>query len=210
MNSREQILNKLKSGLAGIETISQVEDIAKNNKTIDSNEFIKQLKLANADVRLSDNNSWQQELAEVIAENSIKTLTASAQKIEFEHAALSCKVVDIYKDNFNQIKAEVFEQIDASLTTVAGAICETGTLILIPDVDEPRTVSLVPPIHIALVYEDQLLATFSDFVTTQDKGNMPTNIVLVTGPSKTADIQQTIAFGAHGPKKLVVIYCQND
>ena len=142
--------------------------------------FINQLKLANTDVRLSDKNSWQQELANVIAENSIKTLTASAKKLDFEHATLSCKVVDIYKDNFNEIKEDVFEQIDASLTTVAAAICETGTLVLIPDVDEPRTLSLVPPIHIALVFEDQLMASFADFVATQDKGNMPTNIVLVT------------------------------
>ena len=79
-------------------------------------------------------------------------------------------------------------------------------MILWPDADEPRLMSLVPPIHIALVDADAILPTLYDAITAQgwSKG-LPTNALLVTGPSKTADIQQTLAYGAHGPKELIVL-----
>ena len=76
-----------------------------------------------------------------------------------------------------------------------------------PDVHEPRLMSLVPPIHIALLETDKLYTTFAEAMQEQawvQKG-MPTNALLISGPSKSADIEQTLAYGVHGPKELVVI-----
>lgn len=101
---------------------------------------------------------------------------------------------------------ELFDTIDAGLSRAKGAIAETGSLILWPDAHEPRTVSLVPPIHFVLVDVGTL---HPDFHTAMQAGrwaeNLPTNALLVSGPSKTADIQQTLAYGAHGPRELIVL-----
>jgi L-lactate dehydrogenase complex protein LldG len=103
-------------------------------------------------------------------------------------------------------KQELFEDTDASLTSTRGGIAETGTLIIWPDANEPRLMSLVPPIHFALLDAGQLYDTlFAAIVGQGWSASMPTNALLVSGPSKTADIQVTLAYGAHGPKELIVL-----
>ena len=66
--------------------------------------------------------------------------------------------------------------------------------------------SLVPGIHFVLLDVHTIYADLHDAMVSQAWSNrMPTNALLVCGPSKTADIQQTLAYGAHGPKELVVL-----
>jgi L-lactate dehydrogenase complex protein LldG len=76
-----------------------------------------------------------------------------------------------------------------------------------PNSDEPRLMSLVPPIHIALLDTAKLYSTFAEAIQAQGwvQHGMPTNALLISGPSKSADIEQTLAYGVHGPKELVVI-----
>jgi len=113
-----------------------------------------------------------------------------------------------YGDNIEQCKERLFNQVQAGITQVKAAIAETGTLVLWPDADEPRSLSLVPPVHIALMDASTLYPDFASLMTAQQwQDGLPTNSLLISGPSKTADIQQTLAYGAHGPKELhVVIY----
>jgi L-lactate dehydrogenase complex protein LldG len=105
----------------------------------------------------------------------------------------------------------LFDGVDASLTLAKSAIAETGSLILWPTPEEPRLMSLVPSVHFVLLDETTIHADFHQAMTaegwTQD---MPTNALLISGPSKTADIQQTLAYGAHGPKELVLLLIQAD
>ena len=103
-------------------------------------------------------------------------------------------------------KTQVFDDIDASVTSARGGIAETGSLILWPDAEEPRLLSLVPPVHIAVLRTADIDETFA---ASMDKDHwatqMPTNALLISGPSKTADIEQTLAYGIHGPKQLIVL-----
>jgi L-lactate dehydrogenase complex protein LldG len=100
----------------------------------------------------------------------------------------------------------MFRHIPASLTAARAAVAETGTLILWPDEHEPRLMSLVPPVHIVLVEAGRIYNTFFEAMQSEGwKDGMPTNALLISGPSKTADIQVTLAYGAHGPKELVVL-----
>ena len=107
-------------------------------------------------------------------------------------------------------KATLFHEIDAALTSTLGGIAETGTLMLWPDAHEPRLMSLVPPLHIAILEEGKLFNTFAEAVAAMQWSNgMPTNALLISGPSKSADIEQTLAYGVHGPKELVVLLIRN-
>ncbi|MDP2559671.1 lactate utilization protein [Psychrobium sp. 1_MG-2023] len=108
-------------------------------------------------------------------------------------------------------KERLFNEMPASVTTSHSAIAATGTIVLWPTPQEPRTLSLVPPVHFVIVDAKQLFARFEQLINTQQWHNkLPTNIVLVSGPSKTADIQQTLAYGAHGPKELIVLLINSD
>jgi L-lactate dehydrogenase complex protein LldG len=112
--------------------------------------------------------------------------------------------------NLNENKAFVFNDLPASFTSSKFAIADTGTVVLWPSIEEPRTMSLIPPLHIVAVQTKSLYQNFANLVEAQNwKAQMPTNILLVSGPSKTADIQQTLAYGAHGPKELIVLLIED-
>ncbi len=66
--------------------------------------------------------------------------------------------------------------------------------------------SLAPPIHIALLDAGNIHNSFWEVVThRQWAADMPTNALLISGPSKTADIEQHLSYGVHGPKELIVL-----
>jgi len=114
-----------------------------------------------------------------------------------------------YDVTIETMKKRIFS-IDASITETLGGIAETGSLILWPSRDEPRLMSLIPPIHLAVLQAEKIYNTFSEAIDEgrwTEKG-MPTNALLISGPSKTADIEQTLVYGVHGPKQLVVFIIQ--
>lgn len=111
-----------------------------------------------------------------------------------------------YADRVETFKERLFDGIDAGITTTLGGIADTGSLIVWPTPEEPRLMSLVPHMHLALLRADALYDTFWQAMTENRWADgMPTNALLISGPSKTADIEQTLAYGVHGPKRLVVV-----
>ena len=97
----------------------------------------------------------------------------------------------------------------ASLSQAVVAAAETGTLVLVSGADNPTTLAFLPESHFILIragdvvgsYEeafDRLRAVYGD-------GALPRTVNLISGPSRTADIEQTIVRGAHGPKRLRVM-----
>ncbi|MCP4271184.1 MAG: lactate utilization protein [Gammaproteobacteria bacterium] len=113
---------------------------------------------------------------------------------------------EVYDFELKENKEKLFNEAPAGITSSRAAIAATGTIVLWPTVSEPRTLSLVPPVHIVIVDAMQLYADFATLIKTEGwKEKLPTNALLISGPSKTADIQQTLAYGAHGPKELIVL-----
>jgi L-lactate dehydrogenase complex protein LldG len=112
----------------------------------------------------------------------------------------------LYDRPIEELKESLFSTIDAGITTCLGGIAETGGLILHPSPEEPRLLSLVPPIHVVLLDPANLWDTLWQAV--RELGwarSIPPNALVISGPSKTADIEQTLAYGVHGPKRLVVV-----
>ncbi len=105
--------------------------------------------------------------------------------------------------------SEVFH-FDVGISRAQAAIAETGTLLLDSSLERHRLVSLVPPVHIAIINASQIVATLGEALATLRRGEMVSPIVtLVTGPSRTADIELTLAIGVHGPQELFVIVNQD-
>ncbi|MHA7880786.1 MAG: LutC/YkgG family protein [Saccharospirillum sp.] len=115
-----------------------------------------------------------------------------------------------YDAPIEQWQDALFTEWDAAITTTVGGIAETGTLMLWPTPEEPRLMSLVPPLHIAVLAQSKLHATFAEALAQPPwQGTLPTNALLISGPSKTADIEQTLVYGAHGPSELVVVVIED-
>jgi L-lactate dehydrogenase complex protein LldG len=110
-----------------------------------------------------------------------------------------------YAGPVEDFKPKLFE-VAAAITATEGAVAETGALILKPSAEEPRLMSLVPPVHIAVLFAEDIVFSLGDAMAgSRWPQAMPTNMLLVSGPSKTADIELVLAFGVHGPKELIVL-----
>lgn len=116
-----------------------------------------------------------------------------------------------FSEDFESLKEHIFDRVDIGLSSAYAAIAETGTLLLRPDAAEPRTLSLIPPVHVVVLNPKQIFENLDDclasFSTSDLRQN--SNTVLISGPSKTADIQQKLAYGAHGPKRVIVLLEEN-
>lgn len=104
--------------------------------------------------------------------------------------------------------SEIFE-FDAGISTAQAAIAETGTLVLDSTRERHRLVSLVPPVHIAIVDAASIFQTLGEALAfVQQDDDVSPAITFITGPSRTADIELTLAIGVHGPQELYVIVNQ--
>lgn len=152
---------------------------------------------------------WPERLRAILAGRATKVMVGPATETGRQLAAAWAdqgpELVP-YDRPVEELKPTLVHGVDAGFTTCLGGIAETGTLVLWPNGDEPRLLSLLPPIHIALVRADTVVDNLAGLIRAQGwAGRMPTNVVLVSGPSKTADIEQTLAYGVHGPKELIVL-----
>lgn len=172
--------------------------------------FTERMQAVRAEVHHSDREHWLETVAEICQAKGLNNLLLSpntewGQAIS-QHAA-RFPTLKHYARSIENWKEELFYDVDAGLTSTLGGVAETGTLILWSSSDEPRTLSLVPPIHIAILDTEQLFSTFAEAVNTQGwlEQGLPTNALLISGPSRSADIAQVLAYGVHGPKELVVV-----
>jgi L-lactate dehydrogenase complex protein LldG len=86
------------------------------------------------------------------------------------------------------------------------AIAETGTLVFVTGEDTPSATFLLPETHVAVVRASRIVAGMEEaFAHVRAEGGMPRAINLVSGPSRTGDIEQTIVLGAHGPRYLHIL-----
>ena len=87
------------------------------------------------------------------------------------------------------------------------AIAETGTLMMLSGPDTPASMHLLPETHVAVVPADRVVAHYEDgfALVRAERGRLPRATNLVSGPSRTGDIEQTIVLGAHGPYRVHVI-----
>ena len=101
--------------------------------------------------------------------------------------------------------SEIFG-FDIGISTAQAAIAETGTLVLDSAYERHRLVSLVPPVHIAIVNASKIYTTLNETLSMlRSSGELSPTVTFITGPSRTADIELTLTIGVHGPQELYVI-----
>ncbi len=101
---------------------------------------------------------------------------------------------------------QALERADVGMTGADYALADTGSLVLLSSAFEPRLISLLPPIHLAVVSRDRLLTNLDELVKVlPDPAALTSALVIITGPSRTADIEQILVRGVHGPREVHVL-----
>ena len=93
---------------------------------------------------------------------------------------------------------------------ITGAFCaiaETGTLVVLAGADSPTATTLLPDTHVAVLAADRIVAGMEEAfaLIRRERGALPRAINLISGPSRTGDIEQTIVLGAHGPYRVHIL-----
>jgi L-lactate dehydrogenase complex protein LldG len=214
MSARDRILGRLRAAApqgAGMQDLERRIDAHFDTRRDDTapgalaRRMQAALEAVRAQAWCATADEWPALLAQRIVDAGVRRIVVDTATPEGRalRAALPASVEPIAFDRpLEDWKAELFGTVGAGFTVARSGIAATGTLVLAPDADSPRTVSLVPPLHIALVYAHTLHAALH---AERWQDGMPTNLVLATGPSRTSDIQQTLAFGAHGPRWTWVV-----
>jgi len=181
--------------------------------------FCERLEASHAEVLTSTTDQWPALLAERLrARANMRTADGGAASVLYAPGTphgdrlaeawaeqSEFKLVP-YDQPVETLKEMLVHGAEAAVTGTVAGIADTGTLVLWPTIAEPRLMSLLPPVHVALIEADMIYGTLTEVMMAGNwAAGMPTNALLISGPSKTADIEQTLAYGVHGPKELMVI-----
>ena len=158
---------------------------------------------------------------EVTAGDLVAQILSLAAQLEVRRAVVNMKDDPGVADAMRQAGIEVLgdprhlpamdAQFDTDLgvTDVHAAVAESGTLVCASDRLHSRGPSLVPPAHVAVVHRSDILPDMIDYWATLREpvanGALPSSISMITGPSKTADIEGVLITGVHGPKEVHIM-----
>jgi len=218
-NAREKILERLR--LASRAAARKKPDIQKKERiSIQDNPLSKPLSLRD---QLQKNRF---EVIVVRNETLPQILSAIVEEIDesrplswlLGNGAVNNSIVDHlqkidrqtahqFDQPFETLKDSIFNDIDIGLTHCEAVIKNTGTLVIQPSADEPRTLSLIPPIHVIIANKAVVFDSLDGYFAQEIELSLieHSNLIFVSSPSKTADIQQKLAYGAHGPKRVIVV-----
>jgi L-lactate utilization protein LutC len=97
-------------------------------------------------------------------------------------------------------------EADCGITSADYALADTGSLVMMSGHEESRMVSLLPPVHIAVLPVSRLLVNLDEVLErVPTPADVTSSMVFITGPSRTADIEQILVRGVHGPGEITVV-----
>ena len=96
-----------------------------------------------------------------------------------------------------------------SLTLCQAGVAETGTLVLSSSSTSPTTLNFLPDTHCVVLREQDIIGSYEDAWDLVRQGDLPRTVNFITGPSRSADLEQKLQMGAHGPKRLVIFLLQS-
>ena len=98
-----------------------------------------------------------------------------------------------------------------SVTPCFAGVAETGTLVLVSGSETPTSLNLLPDNHIVVIRASQVVGGYEEmWAKLRAAGTVPRTVNMITGPSRTGDIEQTIQLGAHGPRRLHIVLIDDE
>jgi L-lactate dehydrogenase complex protein LldG len=154
------------------------------------------------DVTVDDGQVPDDLLADVVARHHVRRAVVSRQP-EAEHVGVRLRRLGV---DVAPISIEASSAADLGVTSAMSAIATTGTLVQDSHVVGGRSVSLLPPVHLCVLPVDRIVPTSAEVLRGLGDGRaLPSNLVLITGPSRSGDIEQIMALGVHGPLAVEIV-----
>jgi L-lactate dehydrogenase complex protein LldG len=122
--------------------------------------------------------------------------------------AAALRATGLEVKTWDQMTLDELYDFDASVTDVTWAIAETGSLVIKSNSQHGRAISLVPIVHVAIVEAKNCIPDLLDLMEILGKEGVGNNVSIITGPSKTADIEGALVTGVHGPGEVQVFILQ--
>lgn len=213
MSARDNILNRIRSqsGRVGVTTEQELQDVRVHIA----------MKARGPMPSIASENPLQRFVSECERlKTTVDTVAAlkdvpQAMAAYLSQNSLKMSVVgwpSLFDLNWHEVGIQ-FDNRLANASDMVGvtdsfcAIGETGTLLLLSSPTTPKLHALLPETHICIASKQRIVATMEDAfqLLREEKGALPRATFLVSGPSRTADIEQTIVIGAHGPYRVHVI-----
>jgi len=161
--------------------------------------FVSEAENADADVRrLADLDQVPGVVHDILRDAEIDTLKVAPHKTL---QAMDWRSVDVAFG-----RGEGADH--AGLAMAYAGVAETGTLVMASGPASPTTLNFLPDVHMVVIREEDIAANYEEvwarFRCEADPA-LPRTVNWITGPSRTADIEQTLLLGAHGPRKLIIL-----
>jgi L-lactate dehydrogenase complex protein LldG len=202
MNARETILGRVRTAL-GRRAGDAVPDVGPPRLSIPILAMQERIALFSTALEKLAGKSFVAESCEQ-AREYVTSLIAARTAISSHSAILQrCGVAcPVNIDNHRAACAEAA----VGITGAGYALADTGSLVMFANSEEARLISLLPPVHVAIIEREQILTGLDELLSTVSlPAGITSSMVLITGPSRTADIEQILVRGVHGPGELHVV-----
>jgi L-lactate dehydrogenase complex protein LldG len=155
--------------------------------------------------RVADADAVPGAVADYLAAQNLPTSLVMAPHPELRDIPWSARPLLTIREG----RAEATDLV--SVQHAFAAIAETGTLMFPSAPERPTTLNLLADTEIVVLRASRLLGAYEEAwdLLRAELGDMPRNVMLVTGPSRSADIEQTLELGAHGPRRLHVVLIED-
>ena len=218
-NSKEIILQNIKTALnvQSDDEFSPYSDFNNDEYTSNENssdlieEFSEKLRAQSGSVEIIKNKrNINKTIINIFQKTNSNSFTGwYTEELAGLYKTLQQKGFKYIKSTRNDLQAKC----DIGITLADYAISESGTIVLYNNKIKNRNCSLIVPIHIAILQKEKIVKSIFDIITTISKdystldsiNELSNCITLITGPSRTADIELILTLGVHGPKELYVL-----
>lgn len=178
-------------------------------------QFMEELRALRAQVFLArTSEDGRAYVREVILQRNVRSVALSASPVvlslgvESLLAEMGVEIITLPAHSTPSARQEYTHRLmtaDLGITGADFGLAESGTLVVRTGPSEGRLASLVPPVHVAILTADRLLPDVAALISCLHHPPSSSSVIFITGPSRTADIEQTLTVGVHGPKELHVL-----
>lgn len=216
-SSREKILGNIRTGL----TQTLLPDAMPERPALDFPKtdgdlslFVAELQKLSAEVvRFGTLPEAVQNLMQLFRDRNWKR-TLIWQSLLENNAQLKEALENAEIEAVTDAKKNELASIPVGITDIKAAIADTGTLVLQNISGQPSFVSLLPDVHIVLVRASEIYPNLQTFLENEENigavVSQSNNFVFISGPSRTADIEQTLTLGVHGPREMIVMLLEDE
>ena len=215
MNARDEIMAAIRQGLRSAYLPGATEAPLSSDRpppertSGDVDTFQTEAELVGAEVhRVAGTQEAAQKVIKLVKDAGAKrvlTWSETAIGVDGLQAALSEAGIG-WQEPEQGAHPSTYETFEVGLSGADAALADVGALVLVSGPGRARSASLLPPLHIALLFAEQIYADMAAYwAAHSDAAGKSSNLVFIAGPSRSADIELTLSIGVHGPGVLHII-----